>query len=39
MCNFANAMKEVGKKIISSTDVFVGEIRSIIDKARSTAVT
>ncbi len=31
-------MKKEVKKIISSTDAFVGEIRSIIDKARSTAV-
>ena len=31
-------MKKEVKKIISSTDTFVGEIRSIIDKARSTAV-
>ena len=38
MCNFANDMKKEVKKIISSTDTFVGEIRSIIDKARSTAV-
>jgi len=38
MCNFANDMKKEVKKIIRSTDIFVGEIRSIIDKARSTAV-
>jgi hypothetical protein len=38
MCNFANDMKKEVKKIISSTDTFVGEIRSIIDKARSTVV-
>ena len=38
MCNFANDMKKEVKKIIRSTDTFVGEIRSIIDKARSTAV-
>lgn len=38
MCNFANDMKKEVKKIISSTDTFVGEIQSIIDKARSTAV-
>ena len=38
MCNFANDMKKEVKKIISSTDTFVGEIRSIIDKARSTAI-
>lgn len=38
MCNFANDMKKEVKKIISSTDTFVGEIRSIIDKTRSTAV-
>ena len=31
-------MKKEVKKIIRSTDIFVGEIRSIIDKARSTAV-
>ena len=31
-------MKNENNKIISSNDAFVGEIRSIIDKARSTAV-
>ena len=31
-------MKKEENKIISSNDAFVGEIRAIIDKARSTAV-
>lgn len=31
-------MKKEENKIISNNDAFVGEIRSIIDRARSTAV-